>query len=269
MWEQALRLERDYDVVIGVSYDWLAYYLTPFFRKPVGHWISICSAIDEVDAMIEKRWRDGSLHAAMYTRAQAATYPFLDARQVHLLYGGVDTAVFRYNAQPEKRLCWAARVSPEKGMEDAVAAARELRMPLDVCGKIQDEGYWQDVLRGAGDAEIVYHGFLSAEQLQERYARTAAALVTPRWTEAFGNTVVEAMACGTPVVAYEQGGPAEIVEHGRSGILTPQSAGVEGLVRGVREAMRLDRRAARARAAEFSFARMADRLETWIESFLS
>ena len=269
MWDEALRRQRQYDIVIGVSYDWLPFYLTPFFSTPVGHWITICSAIDEVDRIIEKRWREGGLKLAMYTGAQARTYPFLESGRVQLLYGGVDTAVFQYNSQhhsqPGDRLCWAGRISPEKGLEDAIAAAGALDMALDVCGKIQDEAYWRAVMRDAG-ARVVYHGFLGPVELQRRYAGARATLVTPRWIEAFGNTVIESMACGTPVVAYNRGGPAEIVEHGRSGILVPQEAGIRALVEGAREAAGLDRRVVRARAEEFSFVRMADRFEAWVEA---
>jgi len=121
------------------------------------------------------------------------------------------------------------------------------------------------VIREAG-AQVVYHGFLGQEELQRRYADARVMLVTPRWIEAFGNTVIESMACGTPVVAYDRGGPSEIAEQGRSGILVPQEAGVQGLVEGVREAAGLDRRVPRARAEEFSFVRMADRFEAWVES---
>ena len=265
MWDHALRVQRQYDAVIGVSYDWLPFYLTPFFSTPIRHWITICSAMDEVDSIVEKRWREGGLKLAMYTAAQARTYPFLAGGRVHLLYGAVDTAVFQYNSQPQDRLCWAGRISPEKGLEDAIAVAGALDMPLDVCGKIQDESYWQAAMRDAG-AQVVYHGFLGPVELQRRYANARATLVTPRWIEAFGNTVIESMACGTPVVTYDRGGPAEIVEHGRSGVLAPPKAGVAGLVDGVREAAGLDRRVVRARAEEFSFVRMADRFEHWIES---
>ena len=267
MWDRVLRLQRRYDVVIGASYDWLPFYLTPFISTPVGHWITICSAMNEVDRIIEQRWREGGLKLAMYTAAQARTYPFLEAGLIRLLYGGVDTAVFQYSAQSQERLCWAGRISPEKGLEDAIAAARTLGMPLDVCGKIQDEAYWRAVMRDAGSM-VVYHGFLAPAELARRYAGARVSLVTPRWVEAFGNTVIESMACGTPVVAYDRGGPAEIVEHGRSGILVPLEAGVPGLVEGVRGAARLDRGAVRARAEVFSYARMADRFEGWIKSVI-
>ncbi|MGD0365661.1 MAG: glycosyltransferase [Bryobacteraceae bacterium] len=265
MWDQAQRLQSHYDIVIGMSYDWLPFYLTPWFTTPLAHWITIGSAIDEVDGIIERRWREGGLRLAMYTGTQGRTYPFLQSERVHLLYGGVDTAVFKYQAQPCNRLCWAGRISREKGLEDAIAVARALHMPLDVCGKVQDEAYWQALIQDAGE-HVVYHGFLPPAELQKRYGDARAALVTPHWIEAFGNTVIESLACGTPVVAYDRGGPAEIVEQGRSGILVPYESSVAGLIAGVREAVKLDRRMAAARAMEFSFDQMADRFEAWVRS---
>jgi UDP-glucose:tetrahydrobiopterin glucosyltransferase len=265
MWETALRVQDEYDFVVGASYDWLPFYLTPFFKTPVGHWVTICSAIDEVDSMIEKRWREGGLKLAMYTDAQVKTFAFLKGAEVALLYGGVDSAVFRFEAAPADRLCWAGRISPEKGLEDAIAAAAELGMPLDVCGKIQDEAYWRATTRDAG-TEVVYRGFLEPEELQKRYGGARATLATPRWVEAFGNTVIESLACGTPVVTYDRGGPAEIVEDGTSGALVPFASGAAGLAAGVRAALGLDRRAARERAEDFTFARMADRFEAWVQT---
>ena len=265
MWDVALRIAREYDVVIGVSYDWLPFYLTPFFATPVGHWVTICSAIDEVDRMIERRWREDGLSLAMYTAAQTHTYPFAAGDRVALLYGGVDSTLFEFRAEPERRLCWAGRISPEKGLEDAIAAARALDMPLDVCGKIQDDAYWRGVMRDAGK-RVVYRGFLGPRDLQRFYGQACATLVTPHWIEAFGNIVIESMACGTPVVAYDRGGPAEIVEPGRSGVLVACEAGAQGLVDGVRAAVRLDRQVVRARAEEFTFEQMADRFEGWAES---
>jgi len=110
-----------------------------------------------------------------------------------------------------------------------------LGMPVDVCGKIQDETYRRAAMLDAGEL-MVYHGFLGPAELPRRYAGARATLVTPHWIEAFGNTVVESMACGTPAVAYDRRDPAESVEHGRSG----------GWF---------------ARAEEFSFGRIADRFE--------
>ena len=83
-------------------------------------------------------------------------------------------------------------------------------MPLNVCGKIQDHDYWQSVRECDAGRKIIYQGMLPHDRLQGVLGRATASLVTPKWIEAFGLTVVEALACGTPVVAYAQGGPGRL-----------------------------------------------------------
>ena len=62
-------------------------------------------------------------------------------------------------------------------------------------------------------------GFLSTNELQEELGKCRVLLNTPKWNEAFGNVVVEALACGVPVIAYKRGGPSEIIQHGQTGYL--------------------------------------------------
>ena len=62
-------------------------------------------------------------------------------------------------------------------------------------------------------------GFLSTDELQKELGKCRGLLNTPKWNEAYGNVVVEALACGVPVVAYKRGGPSEIIQHGQTGYL--------------------------------------------------
>ena len=62
-------------------------------------------------------------------------------------------------------------------------------------------------------------GFLSTNELQKELGKCRVLLNTPKWNEAFGNVVVEALACGVPVIAYKRGGPSEIIQHGQTGYL--------------------------------------------------
>ena len=66
---------------------------------------------------------------------------------------------------------------------------------------------------------IDWMGFLSTDQLQKELGKCRGLLNTPKWNEAYGNVVVEALACGVPVVAYKRGGPSEIIQHGQTGYL--------------------------------------------------
>ncbi len=263
MWECVSSLQADYGVVLNTGYDWLSFYLSPFFKVPVLHWISVCPLIDSVDRMIEIRYRQHPSYFAFYSRTQAAAFPFVDAEAARVLYGGVDAEVFAFAPKPERRLCWSARISPEKGLEDALAASRELGLPLDVCGKIEDQGYWQSLQPRMESGDACYRGFLSPLELSRVVGRSMAMLVTPKWNEAFGVSLIEALACGTPVVAYAGGGPSEIVEHGESGYLV-ERGDIGALAAHARLAEQLDRRKVRERAAQFSVAALADRVEKWI-----
>ena len=263
MWERVASLQAEFDVVLNTGYDWLSFYLSPFLRLPVLHWISVCPLLDSVDRMIEVRYRQCPSRFAFYSRTQAAAFPFVEPKAAHVLYGGVDTSVFQFAPQPERRLCWSARISPEKGLEDAVDACRELGLPLDVCGRIDDRDYWQTFQPRLESESVCYRGFLSPAELSRVIGRSMAMLVTPKWNEAFGISLIEAMSCGTPVVTYTGGGPSEIVEHGQSGYLV-EKGDVGSLASHVRLAEQLDRRIVRARAEKFSVSALADRVEKWI-----
>ncbi len=267
MWELAMRVQDQYDVIIGINYDWIAYYLTPFFKTPVGHMVSIGSQIDAVDEIIRERFYEYPNHFAVNTCAQAGTFPFLDPCRMMSLYGGVDLNKYVFNPTPANRISWVARISPEKGLEDAFQVAKRLNLPLDVCGKLQHKGYWEDCIQRHPDVDVTYHGFLSQMDLHKLVRNSKAMLMTPHWIEAFGNTCIEALAGGTPVIAYNEGGPSELVEDGVSGYLV-EPRNVDALTEAVSRVDSLDRRNARRRGEAFSLERFADRYERFIEHII-
>ncbi|UVE93866.1 glycosyltransferase [Dietzia sp. B32] len=171
------------------------------------------------------------------------------------------------------RAVWTGRIVPEKGPHLAVEAARRAGLTLDLAGRVGDDRYMERVLaprlRDAGDG-VRYHGPLGRDALVPLVASAAVALVTPCWEEPFGLTAVEALACGTPVVALARGGIREILD-GQPGVVLvePGRDPASALAAGIPAALTFDRvTIARAAAAAFSHDARIDSLETLLRGLL-
>ncbi|MGH2344366.1 MAG: glycosyltransferase, partial [Chloroflexota bacterium] len=253
--------------IVNFAYDWLPFFLTPFFATPAAHLVSMSSLLDAMDTVIGEVVAAFPARVAMHTHAQARTFPF--GAECPILGNGVDLDLYPYNPSPQPHLCWVGRIAPEKGLEDAAAVAQATGTPLRVYGRLQDPDYLRRVLSEFAGAPISYHGFLDTRALAEAIGHAQALLVTPRWIEAFGNVVMEALACGVPVVAYRRGGPAEMIEDGRTGWLV-EPGSVDGLIGAVRRLDQLDRAACRRQAErDFSLEALGRRWEQWFDRILA
>lgn len=257
MWSYARRVQGDYDLLLNFAYDWLPFYLTPFFSRPIAHLVSMGSLNRVMDQIIDQVAIEFPGSIGVHSHAQAATFAF--ANQCRVLHNGLDLSLYQFCGEPEQTLAWVGRIAPEKGVEDAIAAAQSAGLPLKIWGTIQDAAYWEKLR----SANVQYCGFLPTQQLQQELGRCLGLLVTPRWVEAFGNVAIEALACGVPVVAYRRGGPAEIVRDGKTGWLVEPDS-IKGLVTAIARLGEIDRLACRQQAeAEYSLAAMGDRVEQW------
>lgn len=267
MWEFARQVQDDYDLLINFAYDWLPFYLTAFFAKPIAHLVSMGSLTDAMDHMIRQVAERFPGTIGVHSRAQADTFAFAD--QCCVLGNGFDLSLYEFCPQPDRQLAWVGRIAPEKGLEAAVAAAEKVGMPLKIWGVMQDVPYWHDICDQYPDAPISYAGFLPTTELQRELGKSQALLMTPRWVEAFGNVAIEALACGVPIVAYRRGGPAEIVQDGKTGWLVEPDS-VNGLVEAIARLDQIDRATCRQQAqAEYSLAALGDRLESWFAEILA
>ena len=262
MWEYARQVQSDYDLLVNFAFDWLPFYLTPFFDTAIAHFISmgsLNSALDQIMGEIAAKYRH---NFGVYTQSQAQTFPF--GQICRSLGSGIDLSLYHYNPDPEIKLAWLGRIAPEKALEDAVKAAEITQIPLLIFGKIQDQDYWQDILRQHPHAPIEYRGFLSTQDLQRELRLCQGLLMTPRWLEAFGNVAIEALACGVPVISYARGGPAEIIDDGKTGFLVEPDS-IEGLVKAIQSLKQIDRGYCRQVAEQrYSLEAWGDRFESWL-----
>lgn len=262
MWSYAHQVQQDYDLLLNFAYDWLPFYITPWFERPVAHLISMGSLTNAMDAVIHKTGDRFPGSLAVHSRAQAATFSFGDG--CRCLGNGLDLSLYEFQPKPGHALAWVGRIAPEKGLEDAIAAVHALNTPLRIFGTISDQAYWQRIQAQYPHAPIHYEGFLSTRDLQKSLGSCRALLMTPKWVEAFGNVAIEALACGVPVIAYRRGGPAEIIQHGKTGWLV-EPDDVAGLVDAIAQIHTIDRHTCRLRAeTEYSLHAMGDRVLAWL-----
>jgi UDP-glucose:tetrahydrobiopterin glucosyltransferase len=181
-----------------------------------------------------------------------------------VLGNGIPVERYPFVAVGAGDLGWVGRIAAEKGLSAAFAVAERTGRRLRVWGLRQDAEAWDQARRSFPGAEAVYEGFLPTPELAAGLGTCDALLVTPTWVEAFGNVVVEALACGVPVLAYRRGGPAEIVRDGRTGFLV-DPGDLDGLVGAVGRIPEIRREACRADAeARWSREAMAERVESWL-----
>lgn len=245
MWDYARRVQADYDLIVNFAYDWLPFYLTPFFTRPIAHFVSMGSLYEAMDQIVEQVADRFPGTIGFYTPSQAATFAI--DQQCRCLSSGIDLSLYEFCAHPKPWLAWLGRIAPEKGLEDAIQAAKIANIPLKIMGKMQEQSYWQQICQDYPDAAFEYLGFLTTTEMQQELRQCRALLMTPRWLEAFGNVAIEALACGVPVIAYRRGGPAEIVQDGKTGFLVEPDS-VAGLVDAIAHLDEIDRYVCRQQA---------------------
>ncbi len=180
-----------------------------------------------------------------------------DLRYAATIHHGIRLDEFAFDPHGSEGLLYFGRIHPDKGAADAIAVARVSGRPLDMYGIVQDAGYHEREVMPHVDGEAVrFHGPVGGVARIAALGHARALLHLIHFEEPFGLSVVEAMACGTPVIASRRGSMPELIEHGVNGFLvdTPGEA-----AEAVARAGELDRRAVRRTVEErFSVDRMAD-----------
>jgi glycosyltransferase involved in cell wall biosynthesis len=133
---------------------------------------------------------------------------------------GIDFSQFPLGLGSRDYLLFFGRIHPDKGTREAIEAARRAQMPLVIAGIIQDEKYFETAIAPHIDGSNVrYVGVVESEKKAKLLGGARALLHLINFDEPFGFSVVEAMACGTPVIATKRGSMEELIVHGTNGFL--------------------------------------------------
>lgn len=205
------------------------------------------------DAVTAVAWAGHALFTVT-SRHQLTLWDHAACPNLRVVGNGVDTQFWRPAEDVGEYFTWSGRIVPNKGLAQAIAAAKLAKVRLRIFGPVEDVAYFTDSIEpGLGDG-IEYHGFKRSEGLRDMLARSRAAVVTPMWDEPFGLVAAEALACGVPVLAFDRGALRDVV--GECGIVVPP-ADIAALAQAFRDHARIPRDGCRARAlAELSIEAM-------------
>jgi glycosyltransferase involved in cell wall biosynthesis len=190
--------------------------------------------------------------------SDAQRAPLPEALWAKTIHHGLPENLLRFHPEPGEYLAFLGRISPEKRVDRAIAIAAACGLPLRIAAKVDpvDDGYFEREIRPLLDNPLVeFIGEIGECQKSEFLGRARALLFPIDWPEPFGLVMIEALACGVPVVAFRGGSVPEVIDHGVTGFIVDT---IEEAIEATRRVDRLDRRTCRAVFEQrFSVSRMA------------
>jgi glycosyltransferase involved in cell wall biosynthesis len=175
---------------------------------------------------------------------------------IDTVYHGIDLTQFTYRELPGDYLLFFGRLHKDKGPKEAIEIAKRSNKKLIMAGIIQDEEYFENEIKPHLNENITYIGSVGPEKRDKLLGKALALLHPIYFEEPFGLSVVETMACGTPVIAYNKGSMPELIENGINGFLVD---GIEGALEALKKLSNIDRKRCREIVEEkFSVDRMVD-----------
>ena len=242
------------------EFDVLHFHVAPFHlplvrRLPVAHVTTLHGRLDIPE--LRPLYREFSdVPTVSISDAQRAPLP--EADWIGTVHHGLPLDLLRFQPRPGEYLAFLGRISPEKRADRAIAIATACGQPLKIAAKVDpaDRQYFEREIKPLLDNPLVdFVGEISEAQKGDFLGRASALLFPIDWPEPFGLVMIEALACGVPVVAFRGGSVSEIIEDGRTGFLVDT---LDDAIAATRKVARLDRRGCRMEfERRFSVTRMA------------
>ncbi len=260
---EALQVSDSFDV-IHFHLGCVAIPLGLLSKAPVLHTIPTAITLD--DQWVLNRYPTIPVTALSH---QQLTPIDADRRQkIRVIHNGFDYDSYQLSEGPGEYLAFVGRIGPHKGPHEAIQIAKAAGLPIVISGAPltrEEKVYFQEVIRPLiDDKDVSYVGPVNDEQKNQLLSRALALLFPIQWDEPFGLVMIEAMACGVPVVACNRGSVSEVVDFAKTGFYGDS---LNELCRFIDKAARLERKAVREHARQrFCYKRMVDEYLTIYES---
>jgi glycosyltransferase involved in cell wall biosynthesis len=184
------------------------------------------------------------------------------------VYNGLQLQHYPFGSKSKGYLLAVGRFAPEKGIHNAIIVAKKLGKELIIAAKLEDQHkeYFEKMIKPFLNDKIRWVGEVGEKQRNMLMSGALCFLHPLEWEEPFGLTLIEAMACGTPVVAFNRGSMPEIIKNCKNGYITE---GIESMVNAIKQIGKISRKECRTYALEnFNAKKMAQDYEMVYESIL-
>ncbi|KAF5407678.1 MAG: Alpha-maltose-1-phosphate synthase [Candidatus Udaeobacter sp.] len=216
MIDRVLEHARDFDV-IHFHTDYLHFSASRYLRVP--HITTLHGRLDLPDLIpVYDRFR----HIPVISISNAQRRPLPSANWVGTIYHGLPQELFRLQPNPGNYLAFLGRICREKRADRAIEIAKRAGMPLKIAAKVDpvDRRYFKRVVEPLlQQSHVEWIGEISDREKNDFLGNAHALLFPIDWPEPFGLVMIEAMACGTPVIAYDGGAVSEVIKEGQTGFI--------------------------------------------------
>lgn len=191
--------------------------------------------------------------------SNAQRKPAPDLNYGATVYNAIDVKNISFSPKAGKYLFFSGRLQDNKGVAEAIAVAKKTKTPLLIAGAPASGEYWDKQIKPHLNKNIRYVGFVAGKKLYNFYKNSLALLFPIKWEEPFGLVMIEAMATGTPVIAFNRGSVSEVIKNGKTGFIVKNINQMSEAVRKINLINRFDCR--RHVENEFNVNKMVDGYE--------
>jgi glycosyltransferase involved in cell wall biosynthesis len=239
MLERVFQHAADFDIV-HFHVDYLHFPLSR--RQPITNVTTLHGRLDIPDLVpLYQEFRD--MRVISISNAQRVPLPWANWQAT--VYHGLPVDLYQFRPQPGSYLAFVGRISPEKRVDRAIEIAKRVQIPVKIAAKVDpvDRHYFKSTIKPLLCEPLVEFIGEIGEGEKDEFLGNAYALLLPiDWPEPFGLVMVEAIACGTPVIAYRDGAVPEVIEEGHTGFVVEE---LEDAVEAVRRIPELSRKRCR------------------------